>query len=82
MNISCCPGCRGKNIHVLVVEIWQKDRSFKIDEEGKLVEINPEDPYFKDESYDSRRLLCLDCNKEFPTHDLDEIESQIDEMYP
>lgn len=82
METICCPECRGKNIQILVVEIWQKDRTFAVDENGQLIEKKQEDPYFKDESYDSRSLHCLDCNKEFPTHKIDEVESQIDEMYP
>ncbi|MFF2532402.1 hypothetical protein ACFVS2_26170 [Brevibacillus sp. NPDC058079] len=80
MNHVCCPGCNGTNLRILVVEIWQRDRSFLV-QNGNLFEEKKEEAYFKEESYDSRSLQCLDCQQEFPTSHLNEVETLIDDQY-
>lgn len=79
MEQVCCPNCKSENVKVLVVEIWQKDRTFAM-KDGQLVEEKKEEPYFKEESYDSRVISCTVCKKDFSTTHLD-VDQLIDELY-
>lgn len=74
-----CPNCKSENVKVLVVEIWQKDRTFVM-KDGQLVEDQKEVPYFKEESCDSRVISCTVCKRDFSTSHKD-VDQLIDELY-
>jgi len=49
MNKSgvCCPLCRSKNLEFVTVEVWQRDVTFKL-ENNELKDIGDKEPYLKE----------------------------------
>ena len=60
---GCCPLCRSKNLEFVTVEVWQRDVTFKL-ENNELKDIGDKEPYLKEEVYDSRMIKCKECGWE------------------